>query len=511
MKTPLPPYPARDPRRWLTLAIVASALFMICVDMTVLYTALPVLTRDLQATAAQRLWIVNVYALVVAGFLPGLGALGDRAGHRRLFLAGLAVFGVASLAAALSPSPALLIAARALLGAGGAAMMPATLAIIRQRFQDPGERDLAIGLWAGTASGGLALGPVIGGLLLEHHAWGSVFLVNLPVVCAAALLTGFFIPASKPNGGARWDVGGSLLVMAGLFGVVLAVKECARRPLSLPVVALALGTGVLFLALYGWQQQRRATPLIDFSLFSLPGFGAAVAGAALGTAGIVGFELVLGQHLQLVLGRSPLQAGLTILPTPLGSLLAGPLTGRLLRHVRASHAGAGGLLISAFAALGIAGLSFDAGLTPGIIVLLVAVGAGVGAAATAASSAIMSAAPPERSGMAASIEEVGFELGSALGVAVFGSLMTIAYAASLSLPLELTALLPRVQDAMDDALRVASTLGPETGAALKLAAGTAFRMAFHTVLVGAAVLWAATAAFMLANGRRRVSAGARSS
>jgi len=509
MNTSPPQHPVRDPRRWLTLAIVTSALFMVCVDMTVLYTALPVLTRDLQATAAQRLWIVNVYALVVAGLLPGLGTLGDRHGHRRLFLAGLAVFAAASLAAALSPSPALLIAARTLLGAGGAAMMPATLAIIRQRFEDPAERNLAIGIWAGTASGGLALGPVIGGLLLEQYAWGSVFLVNLPVVATAALLTWRFVPAAPPAGGARWDLAGSLLVMAGLFGVVFAIKECARRPLSLPILLLALGVGVLFLWLYLRQQRRHDTPLIDLGLFRLPGFGAAVAGAALGTAGIVGFELELGQHLQLVLGRSPLQAGLTILPTPLGSLLAGPLTGRLLPYARASHVGAGGLLLSAIAALGLAGLSFDAGLTPGSIALLVAVGAGVGAAATAASTAIMSAAPPERAGMAASIEEVGFELGSALGVAVFGSLMTIAYAASLALPGDLAAVLPRVQDALDDALRVASTLPQDAGAALALTARAAFRTAFHAVLVGAALLWAATAVFMLANGRRRVSARGR--
>ena len=502
MNMSLPQPSGRDPRRWLTLAIVASALFMVCVDMTVLYTALPVLTRELQASSAQRLWIVNVYALVVAGLLPGLGTLGDRHGHRRLFLAGLAVFGAASLCAALSPTPVLLIVARALLGVGGAAMMPATLAIIRQRFEDPAERNMAIGLWAGTASGGLALGPVIGGLLLEHHAWGSVFLVNLPVVLAALLLTLCFVPAAQPTGGARWDLHGSLLVMGGLFGVVFAIKECARQPLSLPLLGLSLAVGLGFLMLYFRQQRHRNPPLIDFSLFRLPGFPAAVAGAALGTAGIVGFELVLGQHLQLVLGRSPLQAGLTILPTPLGSLLAGPVTGRLLRHARASRVGAGGLLLSALAALCLATLSFDTGLTPLLTLLLVVVGAGVGAAATAASSAIMSAAPPARAGMAASIEEVGFELGSAIGVAVFGSLMTIAYAASLSLPAELAALTPRVQDALDDALRVATTLAPPDAAALEQLAREAFRSAFHAVLVGAALLWAATAAFMLADSRR---------
>ena len=476
-----------SPRRWLTLAIVASALFMICVDMTVLYTALPVLTRELQADADAKLWIVNIYSLVVAGLLPGLGALGDRYGHRRLFLSGLALFGGASVAAACAPSAAWLIVARALLGLGGATMMPATLAIIRHSFEDAQERSMAIGLWAGIASGGLALGPVIGGLVLAHFSWGAVFLVNLPVVAAAFALTLWQVPRHPTAGAASWDLAGSLLVMAGLFCLVFAIKACAHRPLSLPTLGAALALGVAFFLLFARQQRGRTQRLIDFSLFRLPGFPAAVAGAGLGTAGIVGLELVLGQHLQLVLGFSPLQAGLIILPAPLGSLLAGLVTGRVLRHRAASRVGASGLLLSAGAALCLAGLPFDAGLTPLLTVLLVLTGAGVGTAATAAASAIMSSAPPERSGMAASLEEVSFELGGTLGVALFGSLMTIVY---------VTGMLPQASASLDDALRLADQLPAEPGTALRAAGRQAFTRAFEVVVLGAALLWATTATCM---------------
>ena len=346
---------------------------------------------------------------------------------------------------------------------------------------------MAIGLWAGIASGGLALGPVIGGLVLAHFSWGAVFLVNLPVVAAAFALTLWQVPRHPTAGAASWDLAGSLLVMAGLFCLVFAIKACAHRPLSLPTLGAALALGVAFFLLFARQQRGRTQRLIDFSLFRLPGFPAAVAGAGLGTAGIVGLELVLGQHLQLVLGFSPLQAGLIILPAPLGSLLAGLVTGRVLRHRAASRVGAGGLLLSAVAALCLTALPFDAGLTPLLTVLLVLTGAGVGTAATAAASAIMSSAPPERSGMAASLEEVSFELGGTLGVALFGSLMTIVY---------VTGMLPQASASLDDALRLADQLPAEPGTALRAAGRQAFTRAFEVVVLGAALLWATTATCM---------------
>lgn len=506
----IPPHAEASARRWLILGIVASALFMICVDMTVLYTALPVLTRELHASTSQKLWIVNAYALVVAGLLPGLGTLGDRRGYRLLFLAGLGVFGAASLAAALAPTAAWLIAARVLLGVGGAAMMPSTLAIIRHSFEDTHERSVAIGLWAGIAAGGLALGPVIGGLVLSRYPWGAVFLINLPVVLAAFVLTLLLVPRRRPTGTAAWDLAGSLLVMGGLFGIVYAIKELARLQVSVPALLSALVLGSALLTLFARRQRSRAEPLIDFSLFRLPGFAAAVMAATVSTTGIVGFELVLGLHLQLVLERSPLQAGLMILPIPLGSFLAAPVAGRLLRRYGHTPVAATGLLLSAAAALGVLALPLaSAGLTAPQTVLFVFIGAGAGAAATAASTAIMSGAPPGRSGMAASIEEVAYELGGTFGVAIFGSLMTLVYAGALVLPQELAQLAPAVRDSLDDALRTADALPTPAAAALRTLSRQAFTSAFQAVIAGAALLWTLAAVLILTpRWRGRGDAGA---
>ena len=215
--------------RWLVLAIVSSALFLIVVDMTVLYTALPRLTHDLAASASQKLWIVNAYPLVVAGLLPGLGTLGDRLGHRSLFLAGLVVFGIASLSAAYSPTPEALIGSRVLLAVGAAMMMPATLSIIRLTFTDDDERSFAIGIWAAVASGGAAFGPVIGGVMLEYFWWGSVFLINVPVVAAAFVLGYLIVPARRGDASRKWDIVASAQIMVGLIALAFAIKEVGRR------------------------------------------------------------------------------------------------------------------------------------------------------------------------------------------------------------------------------------------------------------------------------------------
>ena len=218
-----------EKNRWLILLVVSSALFLIVIDMTVLYTALPSLARDLGTDASEKLWIINAYALVVAGLLPGLGTLGDRVGHKRMFVAGLCVFGVASLVAAYSPSPTILIGARALLAVGAAMMMPATLSIIRLTFNDDRERALAIGIWGAVASGGAAVGPLVGGVLLEYFWWGSVFLINVPVVLVALVAAGVFIPRSKGSREVGWDPVGSLQILAGLVGLAYAIEELAKE------------------------------------------------------------------------------------------------------------------------------------------------------------------------------------------------------------------------------------------------------------------------------------------
>jgi MFS transporter, DHA2 family, multidrug resistance protein len=487
-----------DPRRWLVLAIVASGLFLICVDLTVLYVALPALTRDLAASNSARLWILNAYPIVVAGLLPGLGTLGDRHGHRRLFLVGLVTFGIASLAAAYAPRPGLLIAARAFLGVGAAMMMPATLAIIRTTFTDARERQFAIGLWSGMAAGGMALGPLIAGLLLEHFWWGSVFLINVPVVALALLLTFWLVPRRSAPGGAPWDLIGSLQILIGLTSLVYAIKECARQGRSLPALLIAALVGFVFIAAYLKRQKRRAHPLIDLSLFRLPDFAGAFAAACLGTAGMVGVELILSQYLQLVEGRSALQAAIVFMPMAIAGFIAGPLAGRVMHRVRPSSFACGAFVLASACVLTLA-------LIPPTalhyllmrMLLLVGMGLGIGASVTFASSTIMNAAPPERGGMAASIEEVGFELGNSLGVAMFGSLMTAVYGMSLVLPDTAAALPATVRDSLDEALLVADTLGAETAEALRDAGSAAFTDALRSVLIGIALLWMTTVGLIL--------------
>jgi MFS transporter, DHA2 family, multidrug resistance protein len=488
-------------RRWLVLGIAASGLFLICVDLTVLYVALPALTRDLAATNSERLWILNAYPIVVAGLLPGFGTLGDRHGHRLLFACGLVMFGLASLFAAYASSAAVLIAGRAGLGVGAAMMMPATLAIIRTTFVEPHERNFAIGLWAGMASAGMALGPLIAGLLLERYWWGSVFLINVPVVAVALVLTLWLVPRRPAPGGAPWDLTGSAQILVGLTSLVFAIKELARQDFAAGRLLLALVLGVGFGWMYLRRQRTRPQPLLDLELFRLPDFTGAFAAASLGTAGMVGMELALSQYLQLVEQRSALDAALIFLPAAVAGFIAGPLAGRLLRRLRPALLACGAFVLASLCAVTLAMLP-EAGVEWPLtrLLLIAGIGLGIGASVTFASSTIMNAAPPDRGGMAASIEEVGFELGNSLGVAVFGSVMTLAYSWTLSVPdaaLLNASLSATVRDSLDEALRVADSMPSETGDVLRAAGRGAFTRALQAVLVGVALLWAATGALIL--------------
>jgi MFS transporter, DHA2 family, multidrug resistance protein len=481
-------------RRWVVLAIVASGLFLICVDLTVLYVALPALSRDLATTNSERLWILNAYPIVVAGLLPGLGTLGDRHGHRLLFSCGLVAFGLASLLAAYATSPAMLIAGRAGLGIGAAMMMPATLAIIRTTFVEPHERNFAIGLWAGMASAGMALGPLIAGLLLERYWWGSVFLINVPVVIVALALTLWLVPRRAAPGGAPWDLVGSAQILGGLTSLVFAIKELARQDFAPWRALLALALGAAFGWAYLRRQRARPQPLLDLTLFRLPDFTGAFAAACLGTAGMVGMELALSQYLQLVEQRSALGAALVVLPAAVAGFIAGPLAGRMMRRVRPARLASLAFALAAVCAVGLALLP-GAGLAwpLGRLLLIGGIGLGIGASVTFASSTIMNAAPPERGGMAAAIEEVGFEFGNALGVAVFGSVMTLTYSLALSLPDAAAALPVVVRDSLDEALRVADGLANAEADALRVAARSAFASALQATLLGVAALWLVTA------------------
>lgn len=476
-----------SPRRWLILAIISSALLLIVIDMTVLYTALPTLTRELNASASQKLWIVNIYALIAAGLLLGMGTLGDRLGHKRLFIGGLGVFGLFSLIAAFSPTAGVLIGARGFLAVGAAMMMPATLAIVRVTFIDPREQAMAFGIWASVASGGAAFGPVVGGLLLEHFWWGSVFLINVPIVLVALAVGARLIPNHPGDISKRWDWLGSLQVMIGLISVAYAVKELGKRAASLEGMLAAMALGTLFLTLFIRRQRRATQPMLDLALFKAPGFRNAVISAVVSAAALIGMELVFSQRLQLVLGLSPLEAALFILPLPLGSFISGPLAGYYLPRLGNQRMLFWTLLLSSAAMLSYL-LLYNAA-APAQIISLALLGFTIGAALTASSSSIMLSVPADQAGMAASIEEVSFELGGAVGVTLAGSLLSAIYAnaAGVMIPAWLTRN-PATFESLDDALVVAETLSPEGRAMLSAAARSAFDAGFVAVLAASAAL-----------------------
>ncbi|WP_344288859.1 MFS transporter, partial [Streptomyces synnematoformans] len=499
-------------RRWWVLATVSAGLLLISLDMTILYTALPTLTADLHADASSKLWIINAYPLVMAGLLLGAGTLGDRVGHKRMFLVGLVVFGTASTLAAFAPSAAVLIGARALLAVGAAAMMPATLALIRLTFEDERERGIAIGIWGTIAVVGAALGPVAGGLLLDHFWWGSVFLVNVPVVLAALAATAVFAPGGSGSRDRPWDPVASAQVMAGLVGLVYAIKEGARPAPDPLHIAVALLVSAAGFTVFVRRQRTRTYPLIDFALFRNRRLLAGVLGAGLSMFATAGIELVLAQRLQLVLGLSPLHAGLLVATSALGALPAGIVAGALVHRVPVRRLVGGGLLLGAL------GVALTLLLTPGAGPLLAAghaagwivpgtvlAGLGLGTVMTAASAAIIGGAPPHRAGMASSVEEVSYELGSLTGVAVLGSAMTAVYTATVDLPAGVPG---RAADSLDEARAVAAGLPPDGSRPLLETAVAGFDNGYALTLAGTVLVLAAGGAAVRVLLGRRTGAGA---
>lgn len=489
--------------RWLILTIVSSALFLIVVDVTVLYLALPHLTRDLGASPTQKLWIVNAYALTVAGLLPGAGALADRYGYKRMFVSGLVVFGVASVIAAFSPAPHILIAARALLAVGAAMMMPATLAIIRHVFEDQQERAVAIGIWAAIASGGAALGPVVGGLMLEYFWWGSVFLLNVPIILIALVLAIVWIPRSQPNPARPFDPVASVLIMVALVSLTFAIKSFSAAEPS-PWQAFS---GMLVSGLAAWgfaaRQVRTQVILIDFKLFANPVFSAGSLTALVACATLMGMELAISQRFQLITGLSPLQAGLAILPIPLAAFVAGPLSGHYLQRIGVQR-----MLWMSLALTGTGFASYVLAMNAPLwiqIPTFILIGTGIGSAITAASSAMLLNAPANQAGMAASIEEVSYELGAALGIATLGSLLSAVYSTTIRLPDHgglNQSLITGIESSIDQAISLTTELPDALARTVMEAAHSAFDRGFVAVMSASALLLVITSVVVARSMRR---------
>ncbi|QXX82018.1 MULTISPECIES: MFS transporter [Providencia] len=470
-----------DYKRWIVLLLVSSVLFLIVIDVTVLYTALPKLTHDLGATSSEKLWIMNAYPLVVAGLLPAAGMLSDKVGHKRMFLLGLPLFGIASLCAAFSPTATSLILSRGFLAVGAAVSMPATLAIVRHVFLDPKERALAIGIWSAVASGGAAIGPLIGGILLNHFWWGSVFLINVPVVLLVIPFAYYLIPQCGGQSHKKIDILGSVLVLVGLIGSIYALKELGKPYIDWVNVLVAGAIGVFFLVAFKRRQMASESPMIDFALLKQPKFSAGIMMAILSIVVIVGVELLLSQRLQLVLGYSPFVAALYIIPIPLASVIAAPLAGMYLHKLGEVKLTLFGFICTL---VGVVGLTMVYQISTGILLLsfLFLIGFGLGAIFTTASTTVMLNAPDEKAGMAASIEEIAYEIGSVLGVTFMGGLMSAIYTLKLSLP-EGIAVSDKVYDSIDEALLVAEKLPQDNASLLVNQANIAFDHAFLAVMV----------------------------
>lgn len=432
----------KNPHRWLLLMMVGLGLLLVTVDITILLTALPVLTHELHASAAEGLWIVNAYPLFSTGLLLGAGTLGDRIGHRRMYLVGLVIFGLASLMAAYAGSVAVLVLARVLQAVGASAMLPATLALIRVGFSDERERALAISVWACLSLVGAILGPLLGGWLLGHFHWGALFLVNVPIIAVAWLGTWFVAPEQRNPNADPWDLPSSVLALLALSSLVLTIKTATHPPVDLGLLGTALVTGLVAGLAFVRRQRRLTHPLLDFSLFRNPAFAAGVLGAVSVTFTTGGVLLGVSQRFQWVAGYTPLQSGLLASVLFIGTLPSSILGGLWLHHIGLRRLIAGGLAVGALGMLVAAqalpwhpsGLSAAHEGLGWLVTGLLLAGLGLGATISVASTAIVESAPPHRAGMASSVEEVAYEFGALLSIALLGSLLTGLYTVFVQLP-----------------------------------------------------------------------------
>lgn len=495
--------------RWLVLTAVILAFLPVVVDMTILHIAVPSLSAALGASGTEILWIIDIYPLIMAGLLVPMGTLGDRVGHRRLMLTGLSIFGIASICAAFSPTAQTLILSRALLALGSSMIMPSVLAIVRQTFEDPKERAIALGVWSTVASAGAAIGPLVGGFLLEHFWWGSVFLINVPIMLIVLPVVYRLIPNRPVAAQAPWRIGHAMLLIAGLITTVYAIKAGFKsgNPVALTTLAMFVGLGLI-----GWFARLQVVsphPLLDLSLFRKPAISVGMLMAFVVSGCFAGFELLLAQELQYVYGKTPLEAGLFMMPLVAASAIAGPIAGRLSGRFSLRWIASLGLSAAAVALFGIgqSNLGGDVVIIAGLLALL---GFALGVGLLASSAAIMGAAPFDKAGAAGSLESTGYELGAGLGITFFGVLLSTIYRTNLAAVSGLGADLGAASGSIGEALAIAGRVGGPEGEAIAQAARVAFASAHSSVLTVTASLIAALAVVVFVALRREgVEAGTR--
>ncbi|MGV9882983.1 MFS transporter [Streptomyces sp. NPDC003006] len=487
----------RGPGRWLALAVLVLAVLLVAVDATVLGLATPYISEDLKPSGTQLLWIGDVYSFVIAGLLVSMGSLGDRIGRKKLLLTGAVAFGAVSVLNSYATTPELMILARALLGVAGATLMPSTLALIRNIFHDPRERSLAVGIWGAMASAGAAVGPVVGGFLLEHFWWGSVFLINLPVMAVLVVVGIKLLPESKNPAPGPWDLISVVLSLVGIIAVVYAIKEAAAHGMRWDVAVSAV-VGVAALTWFVRRQLTLPAPLLDMRLFRNRGFSGAVLADLLTVLGLSGLVFFLSQFLQLVQGRQPFEAGLAELPAAVGAVGAGLLAGVVARRFSVRIVVASGLAAVGLALAALTGLSQNTGY-PLLGASLLVVGIGAGFSFTVTADVILSSVPKEQAGAASAVSETAYELGAALGIALLGSIVTGVYrdfTAPAGTPPHVAS---AAHESLGGAVESLDGLPPHQADALLSAAQTAFVDGLRLAAgVGAAVLLAtATVAWFL--------------
>ncbi|WP_245721679.1 MFS transporter [Nocardia crassostreae] len=446
------------PREWLGLAVLTLPTLLLALDSTVLNLAVPHISDDLRPGATEVLWVVDIYGFMIAGFLVTMGTLGDRIGRRRLLMAGALGFGLASVLAATAPTIEVLIVARALLGITGATLMPSTLALISTMFQDARQRGVAISVWVTCFSVGVAVGPVLGGLLLEWFWWGAVFLLGVPVMVVLLIAAPLTLPEYRDASAGRLDTISVALSLLTVLPIVYAVKSIGEHGFS----PLALGSGVVGLVfgiVFTRRQRILTDPLLDVRLFGDRAFSTALLVLLLGLGLMGGLYLFITQYLQLVAGLTPLRAGMWLLPAAFALIVASALTPVLTRRIRPGYVVAAALLLSVAGYLLIATVDAADGL-PRLVVGFVLIYTGISPVMVLGTDLVVGTAPPEKAGSAAAMSETGMELGIGLGIATLGSVVAAVYRA------DMTALPAGVPDAVRETLTRADATARELPADL---------------------------------------------
>jgi DHA2 family multidrug resistance protein-like MFS transporter len=497
---------------WIGLAVIALPCLLYAMDLTVLYLAVPSLSRDLAPSGAQLLWITDIYGFMLAGLLIPLGTLGDRIGRRRLLLIGAAAFGTISVVAAFSTSAEMLIVARALLGVAGATLAPSTLSLIRSMFLHPRDRTFAIGVWIASFSAGAAIGPLVGGVLLESFWWGSAFLIGVPVMVLLLILGPWLLPEFRDPDAGSLDLVSAGLSIVAVLTAIYGLKRVAEDGLGWPPV-IWIAAGLLVGLVFVWRQLTSSDPLIDLYLLRIPAFTVSLATYTLGIFVAFGLSLFIAQYLQLVLGMSPLQAGLWTVPEGAGFVAGAMLTPRIVRRAPPSIVVALGMILAAFGFAVLVGVGEDAGLAR-VVTGSVLFALGLGSVFTLVTDLIVGTAPLERAGSASAMSETGAEFGGALGIAILGSVGAAIYRTRLAeeIPQRVSsAHAEAATDTLGAALEVASGLPGRVGGELAAAARAAFTSGMRVTAVIAAVISVGVAALIFAimrpGGRGREARG----